>query len=1367
MKPNFTNYLRIIRAGFRINLSNLIKKALTPVIVVMLMLFNITESKAACKAYFADIVLGDTVVFHSLSVAGDSIISYSWTFGDGKTSTAKDPVHKYSNAGNDTVCLTITTKSGCTSNYCSVVTIAAASCQAYFTATVSGDTATFYNFSLAAPGDSIISYTWEFGDGTTGNTKDPMHKYKKIGMDTVCLTIKTESGCTSSYCREIIVTGIVCNAAFTSTVTGDTVKFINKSTVIKADSIIAYIWTFGDGTEGDKENPSHKYLTAGTYTACLTIITKLGCSSSYCSTVTISNACDAYFTATITGNAVQFNDYSTPGGTGDTIIAYAWTFGDGTIGVKRNPTHEYKDGTYNVCLKITTNTGCSSSYCRTIKITNTSCSAYFYARVSGDTAEFYSTSLAGAGDSIIAYEWNFGDGTHGTGKTPIHTYKNSGKDTVCLTILTLLGCTSTYCHDVEITSNICNADFTATVTGDTAQFNSISAASAGDSIIAYNWRFGDGSAEGTGKNITHVYKKSGTYTVCLTIVTKLGCSSTDCQSIATSANACDAGFTASITGDTVQFNNTSKVGSGDSIIIYYWSFGDGGVGTQENPTHIYSATGTDTVCLTIITKLGCSSSYCKDISVVNNSCEASFTSTVSGSSVQFNNSSTAGTGDDIISYSWNFGDSTSSNQKNPSHEYNSAGTFNICLTIITKLGCTSTICRIVTIVPTACMAYFNSTAAGDTVTFDDFSTAGAGDSIVSYSWNFGDKTSSNQINPVHIYSTTGTDTVCLSISTKLGCTSNYCSVVKFVNTNCQAYFTSSLTGDSVQFNDLSSTGSKDSIISYSWTFGDDSTGMGRNPVHIYEKSGIYTVCLTIQTKLGCTSNYCGTVTFINTQCQAFFNTSISGDTVHINDFSSTSTGDSITSYSWTFGDDSIGSGRNPVHIYTKTGIDTICLTINTNFGCTSNYCSVITVVNTNCNAYFNTTISGDTVQFNNLSTTGTGDNITSYSWTFGDGTTDTAKNPNHVYSIYGIDTVCLTINTAFGCTSNFCSPVTVVNTACRAYFNTTISGDTVQFNNNSLAGSEDTIATYSWSFGDGATGTMVNPLHIYNATSTDTVCLTITTKSGCSSQYCSVITVVNNSCHAFFSTTTVGNTAYFNDYLSAVSVGDSITSYNWSYGDGNTSTQNDTSHVYINSGTDTVCFTINTKLGCTSTYCQVITITADSCVASFYYLTSGDTVYFANQSTTTNDSIILYSWTFGDDSTGSSMDPVHVYPGPGSYIACLTIYTLRDCLSGYCDSVYVLPSGINNIPNPNYSIGQIFPNPTSDNAGIYIWVDNNVPIVLEVRNLLGQELYSNSQQVPAGKSLLNIPTAALPGGLYFVELNINNSTMVVRKLIKE
>jgi len=110
MKPNFTNCQPSLSADLRINVSNFIKKAVIPVILVLLMLFKTSESKAACQAYFADIIIGDTVSFHSLSIAGDSIVSYAWTFGDGKTGVAENPKHKYAIAGNYTVCLTITTK---------------------------------------------------------------------------------------------------------------------------------------------------------------------------------------------------------------------------------------------------------------------------------------------------------------------------------------------------------------------------------------------------------------------------------------------------------------------------------------------------------------------------------------------------------------------------------------------------------------------------------------------------------------------------------------------------------------------------------------------------------------------------------------------------------------------------------------------------------------------------------------------------------------------------------------------------------------------------------------------------------------------------------------------------------------------------------------------------------------------------------------------------------------------------------------------------------------------------------------------------------------------------------------------------------
>ena len=117
---------------------------------------------------------------------------------------------------------------------------------------------------------------------------------------------------------------------------------------------------------------------------------------------------------------------------------------------------------------------------------------------------------------------------------------------------------------------------------------------------------------------------------------------------------------------------------------------------------------------------------------------------------------------------------------------------------------------------------------------------------------------------------------------------------------------------------------------------------------------------------------------------------------------------------------------------------------------------------------------------------------------------------------------------------------------------------------------------------------------------------------------------------------------------------------------------------------------------------------------------------------------------------------------------CLFIYTMDGCASGYCDTVYVEEkTGVKLIQGVNSIVSNIFPNPTNDDADILIQTAYDADITLEVKNILGQNVYYSTMQVPSGKSLINIPSGSLVKGMYFVEMNINNTAIVVRKLIKE
>mgnify|MGYP003686670771 CR=1 FL=1 len=135
----------------------------------------------------------------------------------------------------------------------------------------------------------------------------------------------------------------------------------------------------------------------------------------------------------------------------------------------------------------------------------------------------------------------------------------------------------------------------------------------------------------------------------------------------------------------------------------------------------------------------------------------------------------------------------------------------------------------------------------------------------------------------------------------------------------------------------------------------------------------------------------------------------------------------------------------------------------------------------------------------------------------------------------------------------------------------------------------------------------------------------------------------------------------------------SVVSWNWSFGDGNTSSTQNPQHTYAVNGNYQVCLVIQTSSGCVNTYCDTINITCiqpQTCQANFGYTQCPD-VYFFDASTTNVGSIVGWTWDFGDGASSTQQNPQHTYTANGWYQVCLIIQTSGGCFSTYCDSVNI------------------------------------------------------------------------------------------------
>lgn len=415
----------------------------------------------------------------------DDIVKRRWRFGDGQVLEGNviNPAHTYAKKGAYQTCLTIVTAAGCEKTECKYVVFDTVStntvCRAEFNVTFTNSNRKVAKFnSTKAPvsmGDSIVRRTWRFGDGEMleGNDAAPQHTYAQDSTYNVCLKIRTASGCEKEVCKLVEVkssaTTLHCSAKFTfnalaisSSVPANTFKFkSNTSEVPAGDSIRERIWKFGDGvTIANAIEPTHTYASPASYTACLIIRTKNGCSDTTCVTIQATAepqpSCKAELAFSVAATRVKFNSSSSAA---DSIVARTWEFGDGTSlkGNIKDPTHEYRQpGDYNVCLTTETRSGCVSKVCKQVVTTQsvTQCISHFtFERIAPKKVRFNSnTTSVPAGDSIIERKWSFGDGTvlNGNVINPGKEYARRGIYTVCLKLKTAKGCENQYCIPVRL-----------------------------------------------------------------------------------------------------------------------------------------------------------------------------------------------------------------------------------------------------------------------------------------------------------------------------------------------------------------------------------------------------------------------------------------------------------------------------------------------------------------------------------------------------------------------------------------------------------------------------------------------------------------------------------------------------------------------------------------------------------------------------------------------------------------------------------------------------------------------------------------------------------------------------------------------------
>ena len=241
----------------------------------------------------ADFTYEDTIQFNGTATDpdGDEITAWSWDFGDGTTSDAQNPTHRYPNGGTFEVTLTVTDDKGLTGSVTKTIEVEGPPNQPPTIDAINADPANpavdeDVHFSADItdpdqPAGTPFDYEWDFGDGATSTSANPTHSFAEKKAYTVTLTVTDAQGAEATATKTISVGNEPPVANFTWTPatpnTGEEVEFTDTSTdPDTSDTIEEWAWNFGDGATSTAENPVHIYAGPGTYTVTLVVTDSRG-----------------------------------------------------------------------------------------------------------------------------------------------------------------------------------------------------------------------------------------------------------------------------------------------------------------------------------------------------------------------------------------------------------------------------------------------------------------------------------------------------------------------------------------------------------------------------------------------------------------------------------------------------------------------------------------------------------------------------------------------------------------------------------------------------------------------------------------------------------------------------------------------------------------------------------------------------------------------------------------------------------------------------------------------------------------------------------------------------------------------------------
>ncbi len=831
----------------------------------------ITVNPQPVAHFMTDISEGCSPLVVNVLENSSHAVDLIWNYGDGNSSSeATDETFQYSyeNHGEETntheISLTVIGDGGCLDVQVLDINVFP-EVHSQFSAppaTCSPFSATFTN-----EGSENELYNWNFGDGEVSEDENPTHVFTNPSSNQdayldVTLTVTSAMGC-SNISTEVVTALATPNANMSFSQSEGCGSFYATAVEVHGDGE-NYQWTFNMApySHNGSTTPELLFNIPGTHELQLEVSSANGCSTEISDSVNVYEIPQVNFSVedVCYGTTSEFTDESETFGE-DEIVEWVWTFGNEDITFEQNPNYTYNSaGVHHVGLII------STEFCSSIFNSTT-----YVESIPEMTA--FADNTEGCSPSLIHFEaqtnddasvlWDFGDAQISHDLNNDHTYYNENGEantivfSVSATATSPLGCLASDSLEISV---LRSALASATSSGEgCAPLNTIFTNNS-ENASEYAWTFSEESFSNDFEPI-HTFENTSddpqTFAVELIAIAENGCNDTTSVETMVYPEMFAQFFSpqADCSPFEVGFTNESSPNT-----TCAWSFGDGIMSTELNPSHIFSTdiTGDDTtfdVELTITSEHGCSNSTTSEIAVyvspVIDFSATPITQTFPNATIEIEEISTSGSSSTTL---WNFGDGNISTNESPgTHTYETWGVFSISVALSNDY-CADTAEEMITIItPTPVLSFAGNGegCAPYTLDFTNLSQYAH-----NFKWNFGDGTSSLSEHATHTFTQAGTYDITLEAMSYDGVLINethYAAVTVFprAQSNFSLFPTEVFApGEPIDFYNLSADADE-----FVWYFGNGETSVEEHPTYEYTVPGNYNVTLTANNEWGCASTF--------------------------------------------------------------------------------------------------------------------------------------------------------------------------------------------------------------------------------------------------------------------------------------------------------------------------------------------------------------------------------------------------------------------------------------------------------------------------------------------------------------------------------